>query len=206
MAFDASAFRTTMSHFATGVTVVTTALDQAYFGLTVNAFCSVSLKPPLILISLDLNSQTYPVLQQSGIFAVNILSREQQDLARRFARKDIQSKTFHDIPLSIGETGAPLFTEALAWIECRVAQEVSGGDHMLILGEVLNLKYHDGLSTSEPLLYYCSSFRTFTAEPLVINQSVVLKTPLPTYEEEKAKSALVIGKLLPAAHLFSFEA
>src|SRR5215469_5655910 len=112
MPLTPSDFRTTMARFATGVTVVTTTLDHAYFGLTVNAFCSVSLSPPLILVSLDLRSQTYASLRQSGVFAVNVLTREQEPLALRFARKDLSGKTFDDIAIRVGETtGVPFFAE-----------------------------------------------------------------------------------------------
>lgn len=162
MPFELTDFRKTLGHFATGVTVVTTALDKSYFGLTVNAFCSVSLRPSLVLVSLDLTSQTYGVIRQSGVFAVNILTQEQAHLAMCFARKDLRSKPFDDIPLRVGETGAPLFRDALAWIECRVVQEYPGGDHALILGEVLNLAHHG--EHHEPLLYYRSSFWTIKQE------------------------------------------
>jgi len=158
MSFASSDFRATMARFATGVTVVTTALDQTYFGLTVNAFCSVSLNPCLVLVCLDLTSQTYAVIRQSGVFAVNVLAQEQQHLARRFACKDLKSKTFDDIPLRVGETAVPLFSGAIAWVECRVAQEYPGGDHALLLGEVLSVAYSDDSDAREPLLYYCSSF------------------------------------------------
>jgi len=88
MSFEPTDLRATMGHFATGVTVVTTFLDTSRFGLTVNAFCSVSLQPSLILVSLDLHSQTLPVIRQSGVFAVNVLAQEQGHLAMRFAGKD----------------------------------------------------------------------------------------------------------------------
>lgn len=159
MSFTPSDFRTTMARFATGVTVVTTTLDSAYFGLTVNAFCSVSLHPPLILVSLDLGSQTYASIRRSGVFAVNVLTQEQEPLALRFARKDLSSKTFDDIPILVGETtGVPLFAEALARIECRVSHEYPGGDHALMLGEVVNVDYRDDSLADEPLLYYRSTF------------------------------------------------
>ena len=73
-----SDFRATMARFASGVTVVTTTLDQTYFGLTVSAFCSVSLTPPLVLVSLDFTSQTFPIIRQSGVFAVNVLAQDQE--------------------------------------------------------------------------------------------------------------------------------
>jgi flavin reductase (DIM6/NTAB) family NADH-FMN oxidoreductase RutF len=157
-----------MSHFATGVTVVTTTLNHTSFSLTVNAFCSVSLNPPLILVSLDRGSQTYAVIRQSGVFAVNMLTQEQEALAMRFARKDVSSKPFDDIAMRAGETtGAPLFAEALASIECRVAQEYPGGDHTLVLGEVVSVHYRTDHLANEPLLYYRSAFQVHTSPALV---------------------------------------
>lgn len=158
MAVTPSDFRAALSRFASGVTVVTTTLNQHYFGLTVSAFCSVSLIPPLILVSLDLKSQTFPIIRQSGVFAVNILSLKQESLALRFARKDLQFKTFADIPMRLGETGAPLFEESVARIECRVAGVYSGGDHALMLGEVVHVDVSADSVAKAPLLYYRSSF------------------------------------------------
>jgi len=159
MSITPSDFRTTMARFATGVTVVTTNLDHTYFGLTVNAFCSISLNPPLVLVSLDLGSQTYASIRRSGVFAVNVLTQEQEPLALRFARKDLSSKTFDDIAIRVGETtGVPLFAEALARIECRMAHEYTGGDHALMLGEVVSVDYGDDSLVNEPLLYYRSTF------------------------------------------------
>ncbi|HVU70471.1 MAG TPA: flavin reductase family protein, partial [Ktedonobacteraceae bacterium] len=168
MSLTPADFRTTMAHYVTGVTVVTTTLNHTSFGLTVNAFCSVSLDPPLILVSLDQGSQTYAVIRQSSAFAVNVLTQEQEALAMRFARKDVLSKTFDDIALRAGETtGVPLFADALASIECRVAQEYPGGDHTLVLGEVVSVHYRTDHLANEPLLYYRSTFRMPTPPALV---------------------------------------
>lgn len=150
-------FRRAMAQFATGVTVVTTRSAGRDYGLTVNAFCSVSLAPPLVLVSLDLRSQTWAALRQAGVFAVNILAAEQDELGRRFARKD--AKSFADIPLQRGATGAPLFTEALAAIECRRAADYPGGDHQLVLGEVLGIAIRD---EAAPLLYFRAAFGALT--------------------------------------------
>jgi flavin reductase (DIM6/NTAB) family NADH-FMN oxidoreductase RutF len=98
------------------------------------------------------------MISQSGVFAVNILTQGQEHLARRFASKARQGKTFEDIPLKEGQTGVPLFAEALARIECRVVNEYPGGDHMLILGKAINVEHSDHHSVGEPLLYYCSAF------------------------------------------------
>ena len=210
MSFTPSVFRTTMARFATGVTVVTTTLDHTYFGLTVNAFCSISLNPPLVLVSLDLGSQTYASIRQSGVFAVNVLTQEQEPLALRFARKDLSSKTFEDIAIQEGETTrAPLFTDALARIECRVAHEYPGGDHVLILGEVVSLEASPDHLANEPLLYYRS---TFWVNP---QELAAIKLPasagkLASAQTEKSKGAEAPAKLpaielVPLPFVFAFE-
>jgi len=192
-------FRATMSRFATGVTVVTTAEDGLAYGATVNAFCSVSLDPPLVLISLEHQSNTLAVLRRSGVFAINVLTAAQQHLARRFARKEVDGhKPFSDIALHTGVTGALLFSEALARIECRMASEYPGGDHTLVLGEVVALDYteddaaesaeddeddedgEDG-ERSAPLTYYRSAFGTLRDE------HAPLRTPVPAVESVRAR-------------------
>jgi flavin reductase (DIM6/NTAB) family NADH-FMN oxidoreductase RutF len=209
MSFTPSDFRTTMARFASGVTVVTTVYHETYFGLTVNAFCSVSLTPPLILVSLDLKSQTYASIVQSGMFAVNILAQEQEALALRFARKDLASKPFDDLALRIGETGVPLFTTALARIECRVAQEYPGGDHALLLGEVISVEVGDESLEQEPLLYYRSSFWVNRQAKAASEQSL-LRERVDAQKREVRKAADDQGslpriELVPLPFLFSFE-
>ena len=164
MVVTPSDFRAAMARFASGVTVVTTTLDQSCFGLTVSAFCSVSLTPPLVMVSLDLTSQTFPLIQESQVFAVNILSQEQEHLALRFASKDLRVKTFADIPLQVGQTGAPLFTGSLARIECRLTGIYPAGDHALMLGEVVHIDVSAESLAKAPLLYYRSSFLMFQQE------------------------------------------
>src|SRR5579862_4374796 len=169
-------FRPTLARFATGVTVVATAFEDRFYGLTVNAFCSVSLEPPLVLISLENASQTLSALRRSQVFSVNILTSAQQELSRRFARKEAEvHKSFDDIPLHRGETGAPLFDEALAYIECQVAAEYPGGDHTLLLGQVVSLFYCDeeemGEDAPQPLLYISSHYRSL-ASPERLNRRV----------------------------------
>jgi flavin reductase (DIM6/NTAB) family NADH-FMN oxidoreductase RutF len=199
-----------MARFATGVTVVTTTLDHAYFGLTVNAFCSVSLNPPLVLVSLDLGSQTYASIRQSGVFAVNVLSQEQEPLALRFARKDLSSKTFDDIAIRVGETtGVPLFAEALARIECRVAHEYSGGDHALMLGEVVSVDFCSDHLANEPLLYYRSTFwvnnpQEYGARELPVSTG----KPAAVLKEERQEGEVPANSLIeifPLPFVFSFD-
>lgn len=170
MPVNRTEFRRAMAQFATGVTIVTTVLENKFYGLTVNAFCSVSLDPPLVLVSIDKMAQTYPVLSQSHIFGVNILTLQQQYLSERFARKDTgEGKNFADIKLHTAETGIPLFDDALAHLECRVVAEYEGGDHTLFLGQVLNLHWNDGAGTDgwplQPLLYFRSRYGSTNAQP-----------------------------------------
>ena len=210
MSFTPSDFRTTMARFATGVTVVTTTLDHTYFGLTVNAFCSVSLNPPLILVSLDLGSQTYASIRRSGVFAVNMLAQEQEPLALRFARKDLSSKTFDDIAIRAGEaTGVPLFAEALACIECRVAHEYPGGDHALMLGEVVNVACSSDRLANEPLLYYRSAFWVNPQELAASKLPTPSGKPASGQREERngaeVPARLPAIELVPLPFVFSFE-
>lgn len=174
------AFRRAMSYFATGITVVTTVHQNLFYGITVNAFCSVSLDPPLVLISIDKTSQTHSIIQQSKVYAVNILTAEQQYLSERFARKDTDQKSFADILLRTAQTGAPLFDECMVRLDCRVVAEYEGGDHTLFLGEVLSLAYPQtasldgahaqgglegqGIQEPEPLLFFRSQYRSLPFE------------------------------------------
>jgi len=169
MSFTAQKFRRTMARFATGVTVVTTVFDSTFYGLTVNAFCSVSLNPSLVLVSIEQSSQTHAMMQKSHIYAVNILTAQQQELSDYFARKDIDgSKSFSHIKLHTATTGAPLFDEALAQIDCRVVTTYEGGDHTLFLGEVVDVNYNDVMSAVgqevQPLLYFRSKYTSTQLE------------------------------------------
>jgi flavin reductase (DIM6/NTAB) family NADH-FMN oxidoreductase RutF len=137
MAIEKDFFRQVMGHFATGVTVVTTRGQQTLAGLTVNAFCSVSLNPPLILICVDLTSATRPVIRESGIFAVNILTDKQEHLSRCFATSSAERyEGFCHASYHVAATGAPIIDDTLAFIDARVVAEYPGGDHVIFLGQV----------------------------------------------------------------------
>jgi flavin reductase (DIM6/NTAB) family NADH-FMN oxidoreductase RutF len=159
-------FRQAMSHFASGVTVVTTIAGGEPHGLTVSAFCSISLQPPLVLVSLRRSSRTLPAIEQSRCFAVNLLTARQRLLATRFALADRQSALFHDVPHHRGTRlhEVALFDEALSRIECRVAGRYPGGDHVLLLGEVMAIESTAEGSDDEPLIAYGSAFRSLRAQ------------------------------------------
>ncbi|MBI4497323.1 MAG: flavin reductase [Chloroflexi bacterium] len=137
MAVDAQTFREVMAHFATGVAVVTTLRPEGFHGLTVNAFCSVSLEPPLVLVCLDRLSLSHDYVRESGVYGVSILGRGQMFLADRFSgQAPLVSPRFEGVPYRTAATGVPLLGQALAWLDCRVAAEYDGGDHTIFLGQV----------------------------------------------------------------------
>ncbi|WP_290589921.1 flavin reductase family protein [Alicyclobacillus sp.] len=142
-------FRRALGRFASGVTVVTAAHDGQMAGMTVSAFSSVSLQPPYVLICLDKQAGTIPVLRASGVFAVNILSAGQVDISNQFASK--RPDKFSGIDWRPGRLGAPLLAGVLASVECRVVQEMDAGDHLLYIGQV---EATDIDTSAEPLLYY----------------------------------------------------
>ena len=135
----------------TGVTIVTT-VDQESgpAGLAANSFSSVSLDPPLVLISVDRGANSYRALESSGRYAVHILGAHQEDLCRRFARGDLSgAEKLGGISWTRGLGGVPLLADHLARFECRVVEAVSGGDHVIYLGQVERLAFEE---TREPAL------------------------------------------------------
>src|SRR3989442_12914758 len=137
MAIEKGFFRQVAGQFATGVTVVTTCSQGKPAGITVNAFCSVSLEPPLVLVCIDLISLTLPVIRESGSFAVNILTNEQEHLSRCFAGSTQERyEHFCHTNFHTAATGAPIIDDSLAFIDARVVAEYPGGDHVIFLGQV----------------------------------------------------------------------
>jgi len=143
-------FRRVMGHFATGVTVVACrGATGEPLGLTVSAFTSVSLEPLLVLVCIHTKAFGHDPLLQAGSFGVSVLSRRQGELAWRFAAGD-SSRRFDGVPFREGEFGSPLLEGALAWLECRVRDVFPGGDHSIILAEVLSFETGEG----DPLLFF----------------------------------------------------
>jgi flavin reductase (DIM6/NTAB) family NADH-FMN oxidoreductase RutF len=147
-------FKQAMAQFATGITVVTTrdAAGRPH-GLTVNSFCSVSLEPALVLVCIDHRAEAHEAFRESGIFAVSVLSEEQESWSRRFAQGG--PSKFEGIAFETGRDGLLLVPGALAHLECRVVAAPEGGDHTIYVGEVLALAARPG----RPLLYHGSRYR-----------------------------------------------
>ena len=133
------------------MTVVTTRDAQGNLaGLTANAFASVSVDPPLVLVCLDDRSQTFGYLKEAGVFAVHILADGQEHLARRFADAGRDKSLLVD--WRVGDHGTPSLRHCLASMECRVVHQYRGGDHVIVVGEVERL--HVDPEQDKPLLYY----------------------------------------------------
>jgi flavin reductase (DIM6/NTAB) family NADH-FMN oxidoreductase RutF len=147
-------FKAAVRRFASGVTIVTVTRDGEMHGMTASSFASVSLEPPSILVSLDKTSKTRTMIGETGSFAVNILAKGQEEIARAFAR--VGDDKFGDMARETAPGGAPLIEGALAWLECRTTQVVDGGDHEVFIAEVLAT----GGAAGEPLIYHDRSYRS----------------------------------------------
>ena len=149
MPVSSDEFRAALSRFLSGVTVVTTlASDNRPVGITVSAFSSVSLEPPLVLVCIDKRASLHSHLTEGRHFAVNILADHQQGISRRFAARD--ENRFEGAGYRCGVNGVPLLEGALAYIECRVVHVYPGGDHTIIVGEVESTSVAD----HKPLGYF----------------------------------------------------
>lgn len=152
---DAATFRHVVGHLASGVTVVTTRTPEGGFGMTASSVTSLSVNPPMILVCLHRASSTTTAVSRSGRYAVNILGQGDEYLAQQFAAPS-QDK-FAGIGLVRSDLDVPLLADALAHIECEVAEEVTGGTHAIFLGRVTAAKATGG----SPLTYFRGGFGRF---------------------------------------------
>lgn len=151
---DETLFRQVMGRFASGVTVVTTAVEGRPAGLTVSSFASLSLRPTLVLVCISDDAGSHAAIAAAGQFAVNILAEGQEYLSRRFASDEASKFTAGTYELS--PRGLPLIGGALAQIECALHSTLPGGDHTIFVGEVVAARCGEG----RPLLYYRSGYHT----------------------------------------------
>ncbi|MFV9505881.1 MAG: flavin reductase family protein [Oscillochloridaceae bacterium umkhey_bin13] len=149
---DEPRFRQVLGHFASGVTVVTTAQAGRLGGLTVSSFTSLSLNPMLVLVCIDRRAASHSLITDTGLYAVNVLAEGQEYLSRRFA--SAESEKFIPETYELSPRGLPLLHGVLAQLECRVQQTLPGGDHTIFVGEVLAARCFEG----RPLLYYRSGY------------------------------------------------
>jgi flavin reductase (DIM6/NTAB) family NADH-FMN oxidoreductase RutF len=156
--FDEARFRDVLGHFATGVTVVTAIEEGAPVGFTCQSFTALSLDPPMVALAPGKSSTSWPRIAKAGAFCVNILAAGQEALGRTFAVSG--GDKFDGVAWHAGpERGAPVLEGVLAWVECTLEAIHEAGDHELVTGKVLAL----GVGEGRPLLFYRSSFGTFSA-------------------------------------------
>jgi flavin reductase (DIM6/NTAB) family NADH-FMN oxidoreductase RutF len=159
--FNSREFRAALGSFATGVTVVTTSGAGHAYGLTANAFSSVSLDPPLVLVCVNNGTRGSESIETNGVFAVNILSADQEPLSRYFATRDRPRgpEAFSHIPHRSETTGSPILEGVAAYLDCRLAARYLAGDHVIFIGDVMAI----GLAPDvEPLLFHQGQYRYFS--------------------------------------------
>jgi flavin reductase (DIM6/NTAB) family NADH-FMN oxidoreductase RutF len=152
-------FRAALSAFPTGVTVVTATGPNGPSGATANAVTSLSLDPPLMLACLDLDSRTLASARAAGRFGVNALAAGQEDVARRFAGKDPEPAKWQGVEWTESQ-GSPRLEGALMWVACELREEADGGDHKILIGEVIEADSRD----AAPLLFHRGEYRDLLAE------------------------------------------
>jgi flavin reductase (DIM6/NTAB) family NADH-FMN oxidoreductase RutF len=153
---DEAVFREVVGHFATGVAVITARRGGENYGMTASAVASLSLEPPMLLVCLNRASVTHGALEAAGAFGVNVLNDGQADIATRFAGAERGSR-FAGLRTHSGPLGQPLLSDALARLECRVTETVSGGTHTVFLGTV----HHAEATPGSPLTYFRGRFGRF---------------------------------------------
>lgn len=157
---DDLTFRQAMGKFATGITVITTELDDEVHGMTANAFMSVSLDPKLVLISIDKRAQMLEKIQQAKKYAISILAQDQKEYSMIFSgqikeERDVDFKRMNDMPV---------LNDALLNLTCDVYNTHDAGDHVLFVGQVTGLDMQDGT----PLLFYSGKYQTMSPESVEV--------------------------------------
>jgi flavin reductase (DIM6/NTAB) family NADH-FMN oxidoreductase RutF len=158
--FQGAEFRTALGRFASGITIMSTLQDGVAHAMTASAFTSVSLDPPLVLVCVDKGVRMHDAVLDCGYWAVSVLAGDQHGIADRFARsgRDLHSQ-FDGIGTAAGpKTGCLLVEGALSWLECRTWATYEGGDHTIVVGEVLSLGLGEP-ADPDALIYHSSAYR-----------------------------------------------
>jgi flavin reductase (DIM6/NTAB) family NADH-FMN oxidoreductase RutF len=150
---DSARFRQVLGHFPTGVTVVTALAGGAPVGFTIGSFTSVSLDPPFVGFLPQTSSETWPAIEGAGRFCVNVLGVDHGELCWRFARSGDSTDRFEGVAWHLSPGGSPVLDDAIAWIDCTIEQTYEMGDHVFVLGRVVDLD-HTAAETVDPLLFF----------------------------------------------------
>lgn len=156
-AFDPREFRDLFGRFATGVTVVTINDGGDGHAMTANAVSSLSLDPMLLLVCVERSNSAHPFFERAESFAVNILAADQRELSDRFARHGDEQRTMDGVAHHIGVAGSPIIEGTLGYAECRVVDRHPGGDHTIVVGEVVDLAA--GTAEEAPLVFFRGQYR-----------------------------------------------
>ena len=159
-AIDPLHFRQALGHFASGLTVITSHIDDEPIGFTCQSFYSVSTTPPLVSFSVKRDSFSYPKIRRAGRFAVNILSDEQVAVSNRFAQQGADK--WQAIDWTRSPLGNPVIGGSLHWLDCEVHAEHIAGDHLIVIGKVKALSLEEAISV-EPLLYFKGQYYSLPA-------------------------------------------
>ena len=156
--FTSKEYRAAVGAFATGVTVVTTRGEEHAYGMTANAFSSVSLDPPLVLVCVISHSDGSAHITTNGCFAVNVLGASQEPLSRYFSSRERPKgrDAFKEVPHRLSVTGSPILEGAVAYVDCRLHAEHEAGDHQVYIGEVLDIGWDP---EGRPLLFHGGQYR-----------------------------------------------
>jgi flavin reductase len=156
--FTAKEFRSALGAFATGVTVITSQSGDRSYGMTANAFTSLSLDPPLVLICVKGDTEGSQIIHENGVFAVNVLSADQEPISRYFSSKERPRgrEAFREISHRSGTSGSPILDGVAAYIDCRVSAQHAAGDHVIFIGEVQALGVDPAVA---PLLFHNGKYR-----------------------------------------------
>jgi 3-hydroxy-9,10-secoandrosta-1,3,5(10)-triene-9,17-dione monooxygenase reductase component len=157
MSVEQGEFRATLGHFATGVVVITGMHRNSPVGLTCQSFFSLSLDPPMVALAPGKSSTSWPRVAEAESFCANVLSTDQEALARTFAHTGADK--FAGVGWSPAPTGPPRLHGALAWVDCQIETVHEAGDHYLVVARVVDLE----TGTGQPLLFYRGGFGAFEA-------------------------------------------
>ena len=150
---DSETFRQLLSRFASGIAIITARDDERDVGMTVSAFCSVSLRPPLVLVCVDHSASMHALLLEHPKLGINIMSSQHEAHCRRFADKK-EPRRFEGVSFGRGESGVVLLDDAMAHLECQLVHHCEAGDHTIFIAEV----ERGAMSEGRPLLYFRGRF------------------------------------------------
>ncbi|MEZ2388550.1 flavin reductase family protein [bacterium RCC_150] len=154
---DPQAFRHTLGHYASGITIVTGIVEDEPVGFTCQSFYSVSIEPPLVSFSVMKTSTTYPRIRGTGSFAINVLTHSQHAVSSQFARSGADK--WSGISWAPAASGNPVIDGCLMWLDCELWAEHEAGDHQIVIGRVRAMGRHGEEHTAEPLLFYKGRYR-----------------------------------------------